>query len=352
MELTPAAERLLLSVARPIVLANARVELRGVAPDNSDLGVMLPYTPLHHLLFAGGAPRCLVMTSGNRSSEPIAYTDEDARATLADIADAMLVGERPIARRVDDSVARDGTFGPAILRRSRGYAPGAAALLPSGRPVLAVGADLKNTITLVVGGQAYVSQHIGDLEHAGAADAFRETVRDLLAMYDVDTSDLIVVSDRHPQYVSTDFAAALPVTRRLQVQHHRAHVASVLAEHAALDERVLGVALDGTGYGDDGTIWGGEFFAGSVGGGFERVAHLYPSMLPGGDAAARYPVQAAAGMLAAINIAPDAIRTPLGFPDRYARASALLAKGVRTFKTTSAGRLFDAAAAIAGLSAR
>ena len=254
--LSSEAETLLASVARPIVLAPARRELPGVAPGNRDLGVMLPYTPLHHLLFAAGAPDALVMTSANRSSEPIAYRDAEAFEQLAGMADAFLAGERPIARRLDDSVARAGTLGPVILRRARGYAPGAVARLPVSRPVLAVGADLKNTVTLVVGGEAFVSQHIGDLRHYEAQRAFRETIQDLLAMYEVEEDELIVAHDLHPQYASTLVAQELPARVRLAVQHHRAHVASVLAERGAFDERVLGVAFDGTGYGDDGAIWG------------------------------------------------------------------------------------------------
>ncbi len=176
IELSPAAEALLTSVERPIVLAPALVELPGVAPDNLDLGVMLPYTPLHHLLFAAGAPAVLVMTSANRSDEPIAYEDGDALERLAGIADAFLVGERPIARRVDDSICRVTALGPAVLRRARGYAPSAVARLPrlpSARPILAVGADLKSAVTLVVGGDAFVSQHLGDLDHYAAFRAFR-----------------------------------------------------------------------------------------------------------------------------------------------------------------------------------
>ena len=170
---------------------------------------MLPYTPLHHLLFAAGAPEVLVMTSANRSSEPIAYEDGDALERLSGIADAFLIGERPIARRVDDSVARAGAFGPAILRRARGYAPGAVTTLPIDRPLLALGADLKNTITLVVDGQAFVSQHIGDLDHYQSLRAFRETIHDLVSMYEVRWDDLLVVHDLHPQYASTTHAATL-----------------------------------------------------------------------------------------------------------------------------------------------
>lgn len=346
VELTPEAEALLTSIARPIVLAPARVDLPGVAPGNDRLGVMLPYTPLQLLLFAAGAPDVLVMTSANRSSEPITYRDDDAFAELAGIADAFLAGERPIARRVDDSVARAGARGPTILRRARGYAPGVVARLPSPRPVLAVGADLKNAITLVVGGDAVVSQHIGDLTQYRCFEAFEQTIRDLLAMWEVDEDDLLVVHDLHPQYLSTAHAQSLGAERR-GVQHHRAHAASVLAERGALEERVVAVVFDGTGYGDDGAIWGGELFAGSVAGGFRRAARLRTAALPGGDAAARFPPQAAAGFLAAIDT-PDLAAAPFRFPRRYRQARELAAKDVQTFPTTSAGRLFDTAAALLG----
>jgi hydrogenase maturation protein HypF len=351
VELSAEGEQLLISVARPIVLAPARVELAGVAPDSDELGVMLPYTPLHHLLFAAGAPEVLVMTSANRSSEPICYEDEDALERLAGLADAFLIGERPIARRVDDSVARAGVLGPVILRRARGYAPGAVATLPGQKPVLAVGADLKNSVTLVVAGQAFVSQHIGDLDHYESFRAFEETIQDLVSMYGVRWDDLVVAYDAHPEYASSQHGLALPAPQKLAVQHHRAHVASVLAERGQFDKLVLGVSFDGTGFGDDGAIWGGEIFAGSVAEGFARVAHLRPAALAGGDAAARYPVQAAAGFLFQVNDAyglPDLAAPPFEFPARYRRAIELVRKRVRTFTTTSVGRLFDAAAALLG----
>ncbi|MFZ0955992.1 MAG: carbamoyltransferase HypF, partial [Candidatus Sulfotelmatobacter sp.] len=321
VDLSPEAQYLLTSVARPILLAPAKSALNGVAPDNNELGVMLPYAPLHHLLFAAGAPDVLVMTSANRSSEPIAYDDEDALQRLAGIADSFLVGQRPIARRVDDSVARAGTFGPMVLRRARGYAPGAAASIPSERPILALGADLKNSITLVVDGQAFVSQHIGDLDHYQSLRAFRETIEDLVAMYEVRRDELLLVHDLHPQYLSTVHAAALGVPQIHAVQHHRAHVASVLAESGEWAKRVVGVSFDGTGYGDDGSIWGGEIFVGSVQEGFERVAHLRSAVLAGGDAAARYPVQAAAGFLAQLDELPDVFAAPFSFSERYRMAT-------------------------------
>ncbi len=348
VDLSPEAESLLVSRAAPIVLARGRLVLPNVAPDSSELGVMLPYTPLHHLLFAAGAPEVLVMTSANRSSEPIAYEDRDARRRLDGLADAFLIGQRPIARRVEDSVVRCGSLGSVILRRSRGYAPGAVAALPVSRPVLALGADLKNAITLVVDGQAFVSQHIGDLDHYDACRAFEETIKDLLAMYAVRPEELLLVRDSHPQYRSTALAPTLGVADVVAVQHHRAHVASVLAERGAWEHRVLGISLDGTGYGDDGTIWGGEIFAGSIRDGFERVAHLRPAALVGGDAASRHPVQAAAGFLEQLHELPDLGRPPFEFPRLYQSSRRLLETRTRVFTTTSAGRLFDTAAALVG----
>ena len=348
VELDVPALELLTSAARPIVLAAARVRLTGVAPDHRELGVMLPYSPVHHLLFANGAPDALVMTSANFASEPIAFEDADALRRLDGIAEAFLVGDRPIARRVDDSVVRPSADGPVILRRGRGYAPGVVAQLRGSEPILAVGADLKNTITLVIDGAAVMSQHIGDLEHLSALEAFRATIDDFIAMYAVNAEEIILAHDLHPHYASTLSAMEMTAKLRVPVQHHRAHVASVLAERGALDTRVLGIAFDGTGYGDDGTTWGGEFFIGSVVEGFSRVASLRPFAQPGGDACARHPVQAAAGLLLDAVDIPDLTAAPFNFPSRYGHAQKLARSGLRTFTSTSAGRLFDAAAALLG----
>jgi len=346
--LSTTVEELLQSAARPIVLSTAQEILPHIAPDNDELGIMLPYTPLHHLLFAAGAPDVLVMTSANRSSEPIAYEDADAVARLQGLADAFLIGERPIARRVDDSVVRDGVFGPVILRRSRGYAPGAVSRMPGGKPLLALGADLKNAIALVVDGHAFVSQHIGDLEHFQAFRAFQETIEDLVSMYEVNWDEINVVCDAHPQYASSQYAAELPATKIRRVQHHRAHVASVLAEREAWDERVIGFSFDGTGYGDDGAIWGGEVFEGSIADGFRRTANLRYASLPGGDAAARFPVQAAAGFLAQLDGLPDLTMAPFRFPARFLPSLRLACQSSHNYPTTSMGRLFDAVAALLG----
>jgi hydrogenase maturation protein HypF len=341
------SRRLLTSGARPIVLAPARETLSGVAPDNAELGILLPYAPLHELLFASGAPEAIVLTSANRSSEPIAYEDAAARSALGDLADAFLIGERPIARRVEDSIARSQFGVPAILRRSRGFAPQAVACLPPGEPILALGGDLKNAVALVVDGTIIASGHIGDLAHLAAREACAAAVRDLCATYGIDPAECLVAHDAHPEYAATALAREISA-RTVAVQHHRAHVASLVAEREAWSTEVLGIACDGTGYGDDGTIWGGECFAGSVAGGFTRIAHLRPAKLPGGDAAARFPVQAAAGFLLEQTGLPDLEAAPFAFPARYRLAREVARRDVRTFVTTSLGRLFDAVAALCG----
>ncbi len=338
---------LLTDCARPIVLASARQSLFAVAPDTDQIGIMLPYAPLHELLFHFGAPSPLLLTSANRSSEPIAYQDTDALDRLSGLADAFLIGERPIARRVDDSVVAVRNGRPAMIRRARGYAPRIVAHLPTKRPILALGADLKNSIALVLDGDVIASQHIGDLGDLETDRALAETTRDFLTMYEIPESDLIVAHDLHPEYVSTRYAQSLSCHRRIAVQHHRAHIASVLAEQEDLSQNVVGVSLDGTGYGDDGTIWGCEIFAGSVTGGLQRVAHLRGVGMPGGDAASRYPVQAAAGFLVDIET-PDLRRPPFSFPERFDQARQLSEKDVRCFPSSSAGRLFDAVAALCG----
>lgn len=341
VDLDAASAELLESAARPIVLARAKTPLEGVAPDTNEFGVMLAYTPVQHLLFAAGAPPVLVMTSANRSTEPIAYRDDDARRTLAGIADALLAGEREIARRVDDSVVSS----VGVIRHARGYAPQAVATLPSSQPIIALGADLKNAVALVVEGQAFVSQHIGDLEYLDAFESFKQTVDDLAALYEIAPGDALIAHDAHPEYRSSSYAQHLGTERRA-VQHHRAHIASVLAEREAFDTSVIGFAFDGTGYGEDGAIWGGEVFVGDLRGGLRRTAHLRTARLPGGDAAARFPVQAAAGFL---HDAPvDFTKPPFNFPERYRSVLELLRRNVRVFPTTSMGRLFDTVAALLG----
>jgi len=257
------------------------------------------------------------------------------------------MGQRPIQRRVDDSVVavRQGT--PFMVRRARGYVPASVAQLNAPAPILAVGADLKNAIALAVGGEVFVSQHIGDLGDLETDRAFEEAIEDLLTMYAVDRETLVIAHDLHPQYVSTRFALNQSGARHIAIQHHEAHIASVLLEHRRLNETVIGIALDGTGYGRDETIWGGEVLVGSVQNGFQRQALFEPVLMPGGDAAARHPVQAAAAYLPDVD--PSILEgEPFAFPARFRQAQALLRTKTRTIPTTSIGRLFDAAAAICG----
>ncbi|MFN2322763.1 MAG: Sua5/YciO/YrdC/YwlC family protein, partial [Trueperaceae bacterium] len=348
-----AARTLLASTARPIVLLpKGPAPLpEALAPENAALGVMLPYTPVHHLLFDAGAPELLVMTSANRSSEPIAYRDADALTSLRGLADAFLVGERPIARRVDDGVAQVVAGASTVVRRARGMAP--APVVRDARfdvPILALGAELKSSVTLAVGGAAYVSQHLGDLSDFASFEAFRETVADLCAMYRVDPHEVLVAHDRHPAYPSSRFATELGAPT-VAIGHHEAHVASVLVERSAWSTATLGFAFDGAGLGDDGSVWGGEVFHGSLEGGFARVAHVRPARLPGGDGAARTPVQAAAGWLEALGdeAFERVLRPPFAFPaERLNFARKLVAAGLRSPATTSVGRLFDTVAALTG----
>ncbi|MCA0315485.1 MAG: carbamoyltransferase HypF [Candidatus Melainabacteria bacterium] len=348
-------QKLLAAVARPIVIAPAKTEsslapfLHLISPDNLDIGLLLPYTPLHYLLFAAGAPAAMVFTSANISGEPIAYLDEDAYADLQGLADLFLIGERPIQRRIDDSVVSVVGKEPLMVRRSRGYAPDAVARLPREQDfILALGGDLKNTVSLSVGGQVFMSQYVGDLEHSSCFDAFEETIADLLSMYKVPRSNLVVAYDLHPNYRSSRNRDSIEASRFIGVQHHRAHIASVLAEHNKMDELVLGLAMDGTGYGDDQAIWGGEVFLGSVRSGFERICHLDYALLPGGDAAARFPQQALAGYLDEKTRNALMSESFFQFDEHYSNAVKMIEKNLRVFKSSSMGRLFDAVAALCG----
>jgi hydrogenase maturation protein HypF len=347
VKLDKVSRDLLTSTARPIVLIpkGEKSLPEALAPNNAELGVMLPYTPLHHLFFEAGAPELLVMTSANRSSEPIAYKDDEALEHLAEIANAFVIGERPIARRVDDSVVSVFDNKPVMFRRARGYAPSPVIRSEHFKtPILALGAGLKNTITLATGGYAFVSQHLGDLDNYDNYLAFQETVGDLTAMYNVNLGEILIVYDLHPEYGSSRYAHELP-GRKLAVQHHEAHIASVLAEHNAWDKTVLGFSFDGTGLGTNGTIWGGEVFYGGLLQGFQRVAHLREAFLPGGDAAALYPEQAAVGFLRGLE--PSLWQDSLD--ERTIQLSlSLIQSNINTFKTSSMGRLFDTVAALCG----
>ncbi len=334
-ELSPDESALLRSPAAPIVLLRALPDTT-LAPSVSRgspwLGAMLPYTPLHHLLMAA-FPHPVVCTSGNLSDEPIAVDNREAHTRLAQVADAFLDHDRPIARPCDDSVARITAGRTTLLRRARGYAP-----LPvwTGRAmprVLALGGHLKNTIALAVGRQVVVSQHIGDLDSPESRDAFLAAIEDLCRLYEF-TPDLIAC-DLHPDYFSSIHAGSfdLPVRR---IQHHHAHAAACIAENS-LDGAVLAVVWDGTGLGPDRTIWGGEIFL-VEGASFTRVSHLLPFLLPGGDAAMKDCSRPASGILHA-----------LGRPSPFQQ---ILDRRFNCVETTSVGRLFDAFACFGGITER
>jgi hydrogenase maturation protein HypF len=346
VELDEGAQEVLASPRRPIVLAARRgaVVADVVAPGLPELGLMLPPSPLHHLLVTHlGRP--LVLTSGNLSDEPIAYTDDEAIARLGPMVDAVLTHDRPIHIRCDDAVVRAGVAGgPQPIRRSRGYAPEPLPLpRPARRPVLAVGAELKSTVAVASGTSVVVSHHLGDLEHAATHRAFLQAVEHLLHLRDVDPA--VVAHDLHPEYLSTKFALDLDLPI-VGVQHHHAHVAACLAEHGQ-EGRVLGIAYDGLGWGTDGTAWGGEFLIADLDG-FERAGHLAPVALPGGAAAIREPWRMAVSWAAA-TFGDDRLGPTVGHLDPRWQEVATLARSPSTLRTTSAGRLFDAVAALLGV---
>lgn len=344
--------RLLLSPESPIVLLLRQPNRQDVcapsiAPGNPNLGVMLPYTPLHHLLMRD-LDFPVVATSGNLSDEPICIDEHEALKRLRDIADVFLVHNRPIVRHIDDSIVRIMCGRELILRRARGYAP-LPLHLPGVLPtVLAVGAHLKNSIALSVGQNIFVSQHIGDLETKEAYDAFRRSAGDLPKLYDAKPET--VVCDLHPDYLSTKFATELGFPSVQRIQHHWAHIAACMAENE-IEAPALGVAWDGTGYGLDETIWGGEFLL-AQGGSFIRVAHFRQCRLPGGEAAIKEPRRSALGLL--YEIFGDKLwdRTDLltAFsPSEMSILRQILEKQINAPLTSSVGRLFDAVASLIGL---
>lgn len=358
VELSEADERLLTGRERPIVLAPRCPETAvaaAVAPGSADLGVMLPHSPLHHLL-AADAGEPLVLTSGNVSEEPIAHRDEDALRRLAPLVDAFLVHDRPIHARAEDSVVRsvesEPGAAPIVFRRARGYAPAPVSLTsPAPRPLLACGAELKSTFCLAAGSRCWLSPHVGDLRHYEALRSFGEGVDQFERLFSV-TPEL-VAHDLHPDYLSTRYALAREGVETLSVQHHHAHLAACLAEHG-LDRPAVGAIFDGAGDGGDGSVWGGEILAGDCAG-FTRAGMLWPLRLPGGDAAARESWRMACAWLAAALDEPvPAI--PATLADAVAardwEAVAALAAAPASPLTTSAGRLFDAVAALCGLRAR
>ena len=348
--LTASDSALLRSVERPVVLARRKDDApvaRGVAPDSARLGLMLPYTPLHHLLLRD-VRRPLVMTSGNLSEEPIAMSDDDAKRRLASIADAFLGHDRAIASRADDSVAATCSGRPVIWRRSRGFVPRPILLgRPFRRPVLACGAHLKNTFCIGTGDSAYLGPHIGDLENLETYGSYLDAIARMERFLGVRPE--VVAHDLHPDYLSTRYARSeRGALERVAVQHHHAHVAAAMAEHG-LEGPVLGVAFDGTGYGTDGTSWGGELLLARYAG-FQRIARLRPVRLPGGDRAIREVWRVALALLDdAFDGDPPLARLALFdgvAPHEVTTMRRMIAAGVNAPMASGLGRYFDAVGAI------
>ena len=344
--ISAAARTALLSPQCPIVILPRKPGAalpEAIAPGNRTLGVMLPYTPLHHLLFAGAPYSLLVMTSGNLSEEPIVVSNAEARERLCGVADWFLLHNRDIFMRADDSVVRIFEDAPRVMRRSRGYVP---LTMDLGRPVpelLAVGGELKNAFCLTKGSHAILSQHIGDLENYETLLFFEETLANLKKLFRVEPQ--AIACDLHPLYLSTKYALEITGLRKFGVQHHHAHVAACMAENR-LDGQVIGVSFDGSGYGTDGAIWGGEFLVAGYGG-FERRAHFRYIPLAGGDAAVREPWRVALAYLMDAGVATLPFA---GVPETSVEVvRRMIQKGIHTTPASSCGRLFDAVASLTGL---
>jgi hydrogenase maturation protein HypF len=347
---------------RPIVLLRKKPAFPlapSVAPSNGFIGVLLPYAPVHHLLLADGFT-ALVMTSGNLSEEPIATGNGEALERLSDVADGFLLHDRDIHVRNDDSVLRCAGDAPVFIRRSRGWAPGPVFLAEPGPSVVAVGAGMKNTICLTRGDRAFISPHIGDLENERTMESFEAAVRHLSGLFDIRPG--IAVHDMHPDYLSTRWALHGSGLRTLAVQHHHAHIASCLAENGRSGP-VIGFAMDGTGYGPDGTVWGGEILVADRAR-FERAGHFEDRVMPGGEAAVREPWRMALSCLdAALRnrfhpgpSEPDFLARVSGLegfreagPERVRSVFRLIRSGIPMPRTSSLGRLFDAVAALSGV---
>ena len=349
-KLTEADEAELLAAGRPIVIVQQRPgnELSAmISPDTGDVGAFLPYTPLHHLLLAKVSP--LVMTSANFSEEPIASCKDELRRLVGTVADHVLDHDREIVRRCDDSVLKMNQSRRLMIRRSRGFVPNPVRLPHSGPGVFACGADMKNTFCVASGHSAYLSQHIGDLEELAASEFYKEAARDLIELLQVNVE--AVAHDMHPGYQSTAYAANGACAVKIPVQHHHAHIASCLADNGA-GEKVIGVALDGTGYGPDDTIWGGEFLVADIRD-YERVGHFRQYRMPGGEAATRNPDRMALSVLRAegIDVAVEHCVSPLAHIAHEQRKllDQILDRGINAPLTSSAGRLFDAVSALLGL---
>jgi len=360
--LTPEEEALLTSPQRPIVLLKKRERSPVsplVAPGNRNLGLMLPSTPLHQLLFDSPDSRftihdsrILVMTSGNTTDEPIAFENDEAQKRLASVADAFLLHNRPIRTRVDDSIARSAQGRPLLIRRARGYVPEAVRMAFDMPLIFAAGADMKGAVCFTKGRHAWLSQHLGDLGNALAFRAFEDAALHLGKLLEIKPE--IIACDRHPGYFSSRFARAMATRlglKSVEIQHHHAHVASCMAENDLPNEKVIGVALDGTGYGTDGTVWGGEILLADYLS-FTRIARFAPVLMPGGDAAALEPWRMALAWLNKSGASEllGNLRISREIPKTKTDAvSQILERQANCVPTSSCGRLFDAVAAITGL---
>jgi hydrogenase maturation protein HypF len=343
-DLSEDEEAVLSSSRAPIVLVRDRGTLaRSVAPGHRRQGAMLPTTPLHHLLLRE-VGRPLVMTSGNRTDEPICTGNDEALERLSGIADAFLVHDREIVTRYDDSVVRVWRGGPVVLRRARSFAPSSIELVDDVAPVLGTGAELHGAFCLATGRRAYLSQHIGDLDTEEAMVAYRAALERSSSLFEIEPE--VVAHDLHPDFATTRFAEETGL-QRVAVQHHHAHVASVMAEHR-LEGRVIGVAFDGFGLGADGTAWGGEFLVADAAD-FERAAHLRPVPLPGGDAAVRNPWRMAIAHAQDAGVLERALPLLGRGESEVEVVLKQMASGLASPATSSMGRLFDAVAALAGV---
>ena len=355
----PGEEKLLTSPMAPVVLLETTLagkELaRLVAPDQNRLGFMLPYTPLHLLLLepAEGFPKVLVMTSGNLSEEPIAYSNADAHKRLSQLADGFLLHDRPIHTRIDDSVVSVIEGVPHIQRRARGFAPLPLQISSNAIPTLACGTELKNTFCLVRDRYAFVSHHIGDLENQETLTAFEDAVRHYEKIFRIKPQ--LLAADMHPDYLANRYARQRAAEENLplvEVQHHHAHIVSCMGDNGLKQhERVIGLAFDGTGFGTDGAIWGGEALLADWKG-FQRLCHLEYMPLPGGEAAVRKPARMALSLILQAGIDPDCVPFPFHQaldPEERAAVANQVRTGFNTPKTSSVGRLFDGVAALIGL---
>jgi hydrogenase maturation protein HypF len=356
---SPEEEKLLTSPMAPVVLleptAAGKELLRLVAPDQNRLGFMLPYTPLHLLLLepAEAFPKVLVMTSGNLSEEPIAYLNAEAKRRLSTLGDGFLLHDRPIHIRIDDSVVSVIKGVPHIQRRARGYASLPLQIPTSAVPTLACGTELKNTFCLVRDRYAFVSHHIGDLENQETLNAFEDAIRHYENIFRIKPE--ILAADMHPNYLASRYAHRRASEENLplvEVQHHHAHIVSCMADNGLKQqEPVIGLAFDGTGYGSDGAIWGGELLLANWEG-FERLYHFEYMPLPGGDAAVRKPARIALSLLLQAGIDPDSFPFPFHQaldPNERSAVANQVRTGFNTPKTSSLGRLFDGVAALVGL---